>query len=90
MVKNGSCGLSVIGIEAGGQRLVRDLEERVLEEEADGDREDQEDAAEDDPRAQLVEVLDQRHALVELGGLDRVRLGHGSAPGARSAGHEEP
>ena len=48
------------------EQLNRDLEQRVVLPEAEGDGEDEDDRGDDDPRAELVEMLDERQAIVEL------------------------
>ena len=67
MVKKGSVGLKRERLEITGQGLVGDLEQLVVLPEAEHHREHEHRGGDDDPRAQLVEMLDQRHAIVELG-----------------------
>ena len=53
-----------------GERRVGDVEQRLVLPEAERRDDHEGDAAEDQPAAQLVEVLDERHPVVEVGCLD--------------------
>ena len=54
-------------LEITGQGLVGDLEQLVVLPEAEHHREHEHRGGDDDAGAQLVEMLDQRHPIVELG-----------------------
>ena len=67
MVKNGSVGLKVSGSRSPGSGSLAISSSSWFCQKQKPTASDEDDRRDDDPRAQLVEVLDQRHALVELG-----------------------
>ena len=66
-MKNGSVTPKVIGSRPSGQRPVGDREQQVVLPEAEADRDDEHARGDDDPRAQLVEVLDDAELVVVAG-----------------------
>ena len=67
MVKNGSVGLKVSGSRSPGSGSFAILSSSWFCQKQKTTVATRMTAGGDDPRAQLVEVLDQRHAVVELG-----------------------
>ena len=93
----GSVGPRVIGVKSSGQRRVGDLQQQVVlpEAERQGDAEDGE--RDDDPVAQLVEVLDEGEPVLVGDGLEpghsrppQLRLSATTSPSTGSAASPSP